>query len=188
MFAFDILPLDIWDLRYLAVRYLAYSIFCDSIFFYSIFCDFDISPIDILRFRYLATPIFCLLISCVWYAIRHFAFRYFVMEAVWTPPPPVFPRWRKTAARSAGSPGQVTWPYLQKCLRSCHGHSAWGTDTKLSGLHKVISTYKMLSRIFDIGDLRSGQFRDLPIISLWGKIKIFVCASDKWISFRIMSQ
>ena len=31
---------------------------------------------------------------------------------------------------------------------------------------------KFISRIFDIGDLRSGHFRDLPIISQWAKIKL----------------
>ena len=31
-----------------------------------------------------------------------------------------------------------------------------------------------ISRIFDIGDLRSGQFRDLPIISQWEKIQILL--------------
>ena len=29
-----------------------------------------------------------------------------------------------------------------------------------------------ISRIFDIGDLRSGHFRDLPNISQWAKIKL----------------
>ena len=31
---------------------------------------------------------------------------------------------------------------------------------------------KCISRIFDIGDLRSGHFRDLPIISQWAKIEL----------------
>ena len=36
---------------------------------------------------------------------------------------------------------------------------------------------KCISRIFYIGDLRSGHFRDLPIISQWAKIKLPVYAS-----------
>ena len=35
------------------------------------------------------------------------------------------------------------------------------------------STYNLhISDFFYIGDLRSGQFRDLPIISQWGKIQM----------------
>ena len=37
---------------------------------------------------------------------------------------------------------------------------------------------KCLSRIFDIGDLRSGHFRDLPIISQWTKINSLFYASS----------
>ena len=36
---------------------------------------------------------------------------------------------------------------------------------------------KCISWIFDIGDLRSGHFRDLPIISQWAKIKLPVLCS-----------
>ena len=43
---------------------------------------------------------------------------------------------------------------------------------KLSEYDKVIGTYKMYILDFDIGDLRSGRFRDLPIISQWAKIKL----------------
>ena len=42
---------------------------------------------------------------------------------------------------------------------------------KLSEYDKVIGTYKMyISDFFYIDDLRSGHFRDLPIISQWAKI------------------
>ena len=40
---------------------------------------------------------------------------------------------------------------------------------KLSEYDEVISAYKTISWIFDIGDLRSGHFCDLPIISQWAK-------------------
>ena len=39
---------------------------------------------------------------------------------------------------------------------------------------------------FYIGDLRSGQFRDLPIISQWGKPKCLKYLSDLFNSFRTM--
>ena len=43
---------------------------------------------------------------------------------------------------------------------------------KHSEYDKVIGTYKMFISDFDIGDLMSGHFRDLPIISQWAKIKL----------------
>ena len=50
---------------------------------------------------------------------------------------------------------------------------------KLSEYDKVISTYKMcISDFFYIGDLTSGHFRDLPIISQWAKIKLLFYASS----------
>ena len=43
---------------------------------------------------------------------------------------------------------------------------------------------KCISWIFDIGDLRSGHFRDLPIISQWAKIKLpvlcFILSLYEW--------
>ena len=53
-------------------------------------------------------------------------------------------------------------------LQPRHGYSSPRVSMKLTGLHEVIITYKMLTSDFIPGDLRSGQFRDLPIISLWG--------------------
>ena len=43
---------------------------------------------------------------------------------------------------------------------------------KLTELHEVISAYKGLTSEFFPGDLRSDQFCDLPIISLWGNMKM----------------
>ena len=44
---------------------------------------------------------------------------------------------------------------------------------KLSGYDKAFGTYKTyFLDFFYIGDLRSGHFRDLPIISQWAKIKL----------------
>ena len=43
---------------------------------------------------------------------------------------------------------------------------------KLSEYDEVIMPTKRISRIFDIGDLRSGHFCDLPIISQWAKIQL----------------
>ena len=37
---------------------------------------------------------------------------------------------------------------------------------QLSEYDKVIGTYKMYISDFDIGDLRPGHFRDLPIMSM----------------------
>ena len=44
-------------------------------------------------------------------------------------------------------------------------------DLKLSGFGILPSTYNLYTSdfFFCTGDLRSGQFRDLPIISQWGK-------------------
>ena len=41
---------------------------------------------------------------------------------------------------------------------------------KLSEYDEIISAYKTYILDFDIGDLRSGHFCDLPIISQWTKI------------------
>ena len=47
---------------------------------------------------------------------------------------------------------------------------------------------KCISWIFDIGDLRSGHFRDLPIISQWAKIKLpvlcFIFSLYEWNHIR----
>ena len=47
---------------------------------------------------------------------------------------------------------------------------------------------KYISRIFDIGDLRSGHFRDLLIISQWAEIKLpvlcFILSLYEWNRIR----
>ena len=47
---------------------------------------------------------------------------------------------------------------------------------------------KCISQIFDIGDLRSGHFRDLPIISQWAKNKLpvlcFILSLYEWNRIR----
>ena len=59
---------------------------------------------------------------------------------------------------------------------------------KLSEYDKVIGTYKMYISDFDIGDLRSGHFRDIPIISQWAKIKLpvlrFILSLYEWNRIR----
>ena len=45
-----------------------------------------------------------------------------------------------------------------KALQLRRGYSFQGINMKLSGVDKVISTYKRISQSFDFGDLRSVQF------------------------------
>ena len=45
---------------------------------------------------------------------------------------------------------------------------------KLTGLHEIISNYKLYVSDIYTGDLRSGQFQDLPIISLSGNMKMLL--------------
>ena len=59
--------------------------------------------------------------------------------------------------------GQVTIPYKNFTIAPLL-YSVWGKVMKLSEYDKVIGTYKMYISDFYIGDLRSGHFRDLPII------------------------
>ena len=114
---------------------------------------------------------------------------------VWTPPPlRFFEDSEKTAARSAAgfhppyphlfrnfcknfdpmpcevrSPGQVKWPNYKITFQSRHGYNVSGKVMKLSEYDEVTSAYKTYISDFDIGDLRSGHFCDLPIISQWAK-------------------
>ena len=59
---------------------------------------------------------------------------------------------------------------------------------KLSEYDKVIGIYKMYISDFDIGDLRSDHFRDLPIISQWAKNKLpvlcFILSIYEWNRIR----
>ena len=65
------------------------------------------------------------------------------------------------------SPGQVKWPHLRNTSQSRHGHSDWEKDLKLSG-YRYTTKYLQLVYVgfFYIGDLSSGQFRNLPIMSM----------------------
>ena len=68
------------------------------------------------------------------------------------------------------SPGQVKWPNYKITFPSRHGYNVSGKVMKLSEYDEVISAYKTyISDFFYIGDLRSGHFCDLPIISQWAK-------------------
>ena len=67
------------------------------------------------------------------------------------------------------SPGQVKWPNYIITFQSRHGYNVSGKVMKLSEYEEVISAYKTFILDFDIGDLRSGHFCDLPIISQWAK-------------------
>ena len=68
------------------------------------------------------------------------------------------------------SPGQVKVKNGFLTLRLRSGHTRYPIGFKPSVFHKITDTYKFLSRIFDICHQRSGQFRDLTIISQWAKI------------------
>ena len=163
---------DILRIRYFAIRYFATSIFCGF---------------DILRFRYFAfdilRSIFCDSIFC---------FSIFCPEPVWTPPPPpavfrgqqensgaqrrrVFTYlipcfwqllWKFRSWVMQGQvtrSGQVTIPYKSSTIApqlQCFEGKLWNFRNMI---RSSVPT-KCISRIFYIGDLRSGNFRDLPII------------------------
>ena len=74
------------------------------------------------------------------------------------------------------SPGQVKWPNLRENSSTSPCYIYWPIALKLSGFVRVTGYKKCISRIFDIYDLRSSQFCDLPIISQWEKFHfILVC-------------
>ena len=70
------------------------------------------------------------------------------------------------------SPGQVKVKngFLNLRLRS--GHTRYPIGFKPSVFHKITDTYNLYISDFHICDQRSGQFRDLTIISQWAKIQI----------------
>ena len=134
---------------------------------------------------------------------------------VWTPPPlRFFADSKKTAARSAAGFSPTLSPiFLATFVKvSTLGHARSGHQVRSSDhtLQKVYSRApatvfegklwnfrnmirssvptKCISRIFDIGDLRSGHFRDLPIISQWAKIKLpvlsFMLSLYEWNRIR----
>ena len=70
------------------------------------------------------------------------------------------------------SPGQVKVKNRFLTLRLRSGHTRYRIGFKPSAFHKVIDTYNFCISDFDICHQRSGQFRDLTIISQWAKIQI----------------
>ena len=130
---------------------------------------------------------------------------------VWTPPPPrFFADSKKTAARSAAGFSPTLSPiFLATFVKvsilglARSGHQVRSSDHTLQKLYNrapatvfegklwnfrnmIRSSVptKCISWIFDIGDLRSGHFRDLPIISQWAKIKLpvlcFILSLYEW--------
>ena len=118
-----------------------------------------------------------------------------------TPPPPrLFADSKKTAARSAAGFSPTLSPiFLATFVKvsilshARSGHQVRSSDHtshklynrapatvfegKLWNFRNMIRSSvptKCVSWIFDIGDLRSGHFRDLPTISQWAKIKLHV--------------
>ena len=184
------LSLIILHFRYFAIRYFAIRYFAISIF----------HPIDILRIRYFATSIFCLSIILSWKRLNT-PLRFFADS-------------KKTAARSAAGFSPTLSPiFLATFVKvSILGHARSGHQVrssdhtlqklynrapatvfegKLWNFRKMIRSSvptKFISWIFDIGDLRSGHFRDLPIISQWAKIKLpvlcFLLSLYEWNRIR----
>ena len=73
-------------------------------------------------------------------------------------------------------PGLITWPNLRKSLKSRQSHNFRTINFELTDVCKGMDPYKatiFISRIFRIGDLRSGQFCDLPIMSQNGRKIIY---------------
>ena len=133
---------------------------------------------------------------------------------VWTPPLRFFADSKKTAARSAAGFSPTLSPiFLATFVKvSILGHARSGHQVRSSDhtLQKVYNRApatvfegklwnfrnmirssvptKCISWIFDIGDLRSGHFRDLPIISQWAKMKLpvlcFILSLYEWIRIR----
>ena len=69
--------------------------------------------------------------------------------------------------------GQVTQPPWH-ILQLHRGYSFQVINMKLSGVDKVISTNKTISRNFDFGDLRSDQFCDQTMIRQYKFFKWFL--------------
>ena len=131
-------------------------------------------------------------------------------------PPPLrfFADSKKTAARSAAGFSPTLSPiFLTTFVKvsilghARSGHQVRSSDHTLQKLYnrapatvfewklwnfrnmiRSLVPTKCISWIFDIGDLRSGHFRDLPIISQWAKIKLpvlcFILSLYEWNRFR----
>ena len=73
------------------------------------------------------------------------------------------------------SPDQVKWPHLRKKKKSNRvpatlvERKIWNFQDLVQ--YQVGTCYLCISDFY-IGDLRSGQFRDIPIISQWGKTQM----------------
>ena len=80
------------------------------------------------------------------------------------------------------SPGQVKVKNGFLTLRLRSGHIRYPIGFKPSAFHKVIDTYNLyILDFFYICHQRSGQFRDLTIISQWAKIQI---VPTEWLGMR----
>ena len=130
---------------------------------------------------------------------KHEYFLTFALLGVFEHPPlRFFADSKKTAARSAAGFSPTLPPiFLATFVKvSILGHARSGHQVRSSD-HTLQKLYnrapatvferkswnfrnmtrssvptKCITRIFDIGDLRSGHFRDFPIISQWAKIKL----------------
>ena len=142
------------------------------------------------------------------------ALTFALLGGVWTPPLRFFADSKKTAARSATGFSPTLSPIFLATFvkvsilgRARSGHQVRSSDHTLQKLYNrapatvfegklwnfrnmIRSSVptKCVSRIFDIGDLRSGHFRDLPIISQWAKIKLpvlcFILSLHEWNRIR----
>ena len=135
-----------------------------------------------------------------------------LLWGVWTPPPPPcgFSRITRKRRRAAPPCFHLPYPHLFDNFvkvsilgHARSGHQVRSSDHTLQNLYnRATATLfegrlrnflnmirssvptKCISRIFDICDLRSGHFRDLPIISQWAKIKLpvlrFILSLYEW--------
>ena len=70
------------------------------------------------------------------------------------------------------SPGQVTWPSFKNVCNHTMATVNVGSVWNLQGCIVISVPIKCMPRNFYPGDLRSGQFHDLPIIGLWGNVEM----------------
>ena len=69
-------------------------------------------------------------------------------------------------------PDQVKWPCLKKYLGFSRDYSFWDININVQELIRAAVPTTLISRNFDFGDLRSGQFCDFTIIRQW---EMFIC-------------
>ena len=70
--------------------------------------------------------------------------------------------------------GVTEWPNLWESSNSCPDHNDCPMTLQLSAVVKGDRMYKRYISDFYIGDLRSGQFCDLPIIRQWAKFQFIL--------------